>query len=63
MTVGQILEVLPFGNTLALVTLTGAQVIEALNNGVSQVESGAGRFPQIAGFSFTYDPSLPAASG
>ncbi len=61
-TVGQILEVLPFGNTLALVTLTGAQVIEALNNGVSQVESGAGRFPQIAGFSFTYDPSLPAAS-
>lgn len=61
-TVGQILEVLPFGNTLALVTLTGAQVIEALNNGVSQVESGAGRFPQIAGFRFTYDPSLPAAS-
>ncbi|WP_322513700.1 5'-nucleotidase C-terminal domain-containing protein [Chloroflexus sp.] len=60
-TVGQILEVLPFGNTLALVTLTGAQVIEALNNGVSQVESGAGRFPQIAGFRFTYDPSLPAS--
>jgi 5'-nucleotidase len=61
-TVGQILEVLPFGNTLALVTLTGAQVIEALNNGVSQVESGAGRFPQVAGLRFTYDPSLPAAS-
>ncbi|GIV91228.1 MAG: multifunctional 2',3'-cyclic-nucleotide 2'-phosphodiesterase/5'-nucleotidase/3'-nucleotidase [Chloroflexus sp.] len=60
-TVGQILEVLPFGNTLALVTLTGAQVIEALNNGVSQVESGAGRFPQVAGLRFTYDPSLPAA--
>lgn len=60
-TVGQILEVLPFGNTLALVTLTGAQVIEALNNGVSQVESGAGRFPQIAGFRFTYDPALPAS--
>lgn len=61
-TVGQILEVLPFGNTLALVTLTGAQVIEALNNGVSQVESGAGRFPQVAGLRFTYDPSLPASS-
>ncbi|MGQ9526624.1 5'-nucleotidase C-terminal domain-containing protein [Chloroflexus sp.] len=60
-TVGQILEVLPFGNTLALVTLTGAQVIEALNNGVSQVESGAGRFPQVAGIRFTYDPSLPAS--
>ncbi len=61
-TVGQVLEVLPFGNTLALVTLTGAQVIEALNNGVSQVESGAGRFPQVAGLRFTYDPSLPVAS-
>ncbi len=61
-TVGQILEVLPFGNTLALVTLTGAQVVEALNNGVSQVESGAGRFPQVAGLRFTYDPSLPANS-
>lgn len=61
-TVGQVLEVLPFGNTLAVATITGAQVKEALENGVSQIESGAGRFPQIAGFSFTYDPSLPVGS-
>ncbi len=61
-TVGQVLEVLPFGNTLATVDITGAQVREAVDNGVSQIESGAGRFPQIAGFSFTYDPALPAGS-
>lgn len=61
-TVGDVLTVLPFGNTLALTTITGAQLKDALENGVSQVESGAGRFPQIAGFSFTYDPALPAKS-
>ncbi|WP_129629608.1 bifunctional metallophosphatase/5'-nucleotidase [Candidatus Oscillochloris fontis] len=59
---GQVLEVLPFGNTLATVDLSGAHVWAALENGVSQVESGAGRFPQIAGFSFTYNPALPVGS-
>ncbi len=58
-TVGNVLEVLPFGNTLALTTITGAQLRDALENGVSQVETGAGRFPQIAGFRFAFDPSLP----
>ncbi|RRR73877.1 MAG: multifunctional 2',3'-cyclic-nucleotide 2'-phosphodiesterase/5'-nucleotidase/3'-nucleotidase [Candidatus Viridilinea halotolerans] len=61
-TVGQVLEVLPFGNTLALVTISGAQLKEALENGVSQVETGAGRFPQIAGFRFAFNPALPAGS-
>ncbi|PDW02774.1 5'-nucleotidase C-terminal domain-containing protein [Candidatus Viridilinea mediisalina] len=61
-TVGQVLEVLPFGNTLSLVTLSGAQIKEALENGVSQVETGAGRFPQIAGFRFSFDPSQPVGS-
>jgi len=61
-TVGQVLEVLPFGNTLAVTTITGAQLRAALENGVSQVESGGGRFPQIAGFRFTYDPAQPAGS-
>lgn len=52
--VKNVLEVLPFGNTLALVTLTGAQVLAALENGVSQVESNAGRFPQVAGLRFLW---------
>lgn len=50
-TVGSVITVLPFGNTLATVDLTGAQVIAALENGVSQVP-GAGRFPQVAGLRF-----------
>ena len=59
-TVGQVLEVLPFGNTLALTTISGADLKLALENGVSQVETGAGRFPQIAGFRFAFDPAQPA---
>ncbi len=59
-TVGEVLEVLPFGNTIARVDITGAQLKTALENGVSQVESAAGRFPQIAGMRFTWARNLPA---
>ncbi|HEU5089508.1 MAG TPA: 5'-nucleotidase C-terminal domain-containing protein, partial [Roseiflexaceae bacterium] len=59
-TVGNVLEVLPFGNTIALVTLTGANVIAALENGVSQVESNAGRFPQVSGLRFFWNKHAPA---
>lgn len=59
---GQVLDVLPFGNTLALVTLTGVQLLAALENGVSQIELGAGRFPQVAGLRFTFTPNYPGNS-
>ena len=52
-TMGEVLTVLPFQNTLSTFQVTGAQVIAALENGVSQVEEGAGRFPQVAGMTFT----------
>jgi 5'-nucleotidase/UDP-sugar diphosphatase len=59
-TMGEVLTVLPFQNTLATFELTGADVIAALENGVSQVESGGGRFPQVAGLKFSYDPTKDA---
>jgi 5'-nucleotidase/UDP-sugar diphosphatase len=37
-------------------------VIAALENGVSQVEEGAGRFPQVSGMRFTWDPSAEPGS-
>lgn len=55
-----ILGILPFGNTVISLRLTGDQLKAALENGVSQVEKGAGRFPQVSGLSFTYDPTRPA---
>lgn len=55
-TQGEILTVLPFQNTLATFNLTGEGVIAALENGVSQVEEGAGRFLQVAGLTYAWDP-------
>ncbi|MGK2229385.1 MAG: 5'-nucleotidase/UDP-sugar diphosphatase [Devosia sp.] len=52
-TMGEVVTVLPFSNTLATVQISGADVIEALENGVSDVENGAGRFPQVAGLKYT----------
>ncbi|MEC3862471.1 bifunctional metallophosphatase/5'-nucleotidase [Mesobacterium sp. TK19101] len=52
-TMGEVLTVLPFQNTLSTFQVTGQTIIDALENGVSQIEEGAGRFPQVAGISFT----------
>lgn len=60
---GEILTVLPFQNTLATFEVTGADVIAALENGVSQVEEVQGRFPQVAGLQYTWDASKPANEG
>ena len=58
-TVGEVITVLPFSNTLATVQVSGADVIEALENGVSDVENGAGRFAQVAGLKYSYSLSKP----
>ncbi|MBD3233302.1 MAG: hypothetical protein GF315_06215 [candidate division Zixibacteria bacterium] len=53
----EIYETLPFENTLDMVALTGEQLMDALNNGVSKVGtgSGTGRFPHVAGIRYAYD--------
>ncbi|MFZ1814558.1 MAG: 5'-nucleotidase C-terminal domain-containing protein [Rhizobiaceae bacterium] len=55
-----ILSELPFGNKTLMLELSGADVKEALENGVSQIEKGAGRFPQVSGLTFTVDQTKPA---
>ncbi|MGR3572400.1 bifunctional metallophosphatase/5'-nucleotidase [Brevirhabdus sp.] len=62
-TMGEVLTVLPFQNTLSTFEITGQGVLDALENGVSQVEEVAGRFPQVAGLKFTWDPAKPANEG
>lgn len=59
-TMGEVLTVLPFQNTLSTFQVTGETIIAALENGVSQVEEGAGRFPQVAGITFAFDAAKPA---
>ncbi|MGG7568086.1 bifunctional metallophosphatase/5'-nucleotidase [Rhodovulum sp. DZ06] len=61
-TMGEVLTVLPFQNTLATFKLSGAGVLAALENGASQMEEGAGRFAQVAGLKFTIDPSAEAGA-
>ncbi len=57
-----VLTELPFGNKTVLTELPGSQILAALENGVSQVEKGAGRFPQVSGMTFAFDPTAPAGS-
>jgi len=61
-TVKDIYSVLPFDNYLVAIKLTGKQIREALEHGVSGLEEGAGRFPQVSGLSFTYSRRAPAGS-
>jgi 5'-nucleotidase len=61
-TMGEVLTVLPFQNTLATFVLSGEAVVAALENGLSQVEEGAGRFPQVAGLRYVWDPKAEPGS-
>ncbi len=59
-TMGEVLTVLPFQNTIATFQLKGSDVIAALENGLSEVEDVAGRFPQVAGMKYTWTRAKPA---
>jgi 2',3'-cyclic-nucleotide 2'-phosphodiesterase (5'-nucleotidase family) len=57
LTLRDLLIELPFGNINVMVEVPGSSLLAALENGVSQVEGKAGRFPQVSGMSFSYDIS------
>lgn len=59
-TMGEIRTVLPFDNTLVAITLTGQELYEALENSVSQYPEHDGRFLQVSGVKFKFDPNQPA---
>jgi 5'-nucleotidase / UDP-sugar diphosphatase len=62
-TLGDILTVLPFQNTIATMKLSGADIAAALEAGVSGVEEGRGGFPQVAGLRFSYDRQIAPHAG
>ncbi|GAA4174810.1 5'-nucleotidase C-terminal domain-containing protein [Shinella granuli] len=59
---GEVLSVLPFQNTVATFQLKGSDLLAALENGLGQIEEGAGRFPQVSGMKYSFDKSKPAGS-
>ena len=62
-TMGEVLTVLPFQNLLSNFDLKGADIVASLELAVSQVEEGKGRFPQVAGLRYAYDPAKAPNEG
>lgn len=62
-TMGKVLTVLPFQNTLSTFQVSGQTIIDALENGVSQVEEVEGRFPQMADLKYSWDIKVAAGEG
>ena len=61
-TLGDVLNVLPFGNLVSTLSLSGQDLQAALENGVSRIEGGEGRFPQVSGLRYKMDITQPAGS-
>ncbi|MBM3554910.1 MAG: hypothetical protein FJX47_05095 [Alphaproteobacteria bacterium] len=57
---GDILTALPFQNAISTLSLTGADLREAIEHGLSAIEQGHGRFPQVAGLRYVFSPRHPA---
>lgn len=58
-TMGELRTVMPFGNTLFVLDVTGQQLKDGLENGISGAKLAdlPGKFPQIAGMKFKWDPN------
>jgi len=52
----------PFEDPCVVIQTTGAAIIAALENGVSTYPALEGRFPQVSGIVFSFDPSKPPGS-
>ncbi len=61
-TKGDVLQVLPFGNTVRVIELSGADVIAAIENGIATYPEPLGAFPHIAGMTVTFDATQEAGS-
>lgn len=58
-TMGDVLTVLPFQNSIATFQMKGSDIRAALENGVSKIEELSGRFAQVSGLRYSFDASKP----
>lgn len=58
-TVGEVITVLPFGNTLATMKLTGAEIIEAFETSFRNSPGENGGFLHVSGAKVQFDSSKP----
>ena len=61
-TLGQVITTFPCGNYVVTIEATGQDLIDAMENGLSDDPELKGAFPQIAGMRVVFDPSKPAGS-
>lgn len=57
-----VLTELPFGNKTVVLEVSGADILAALEHGVSGIEDGEGRFPHVSGLTFSFNPNKPAGA-
>ncbi|CAG2163538.1 unnamed protein product [Oppiella nova] len=57
-----LVTIMPMMDPLIVLSATGHQIWRALENGVSQWPRLEGRFPQVAGIKFAFNPSKPAGN-
>ncbi|NLW41478.1 MAG: LysM peptidoglycan-binding domain-containing protein [Tissierellia bacterium] len=55
--IGDILTSFPFTNTLAVIEVTGEEILAALEHGVDLYPEQAGHFPHVSGMTYKFDPN------
>ena len=58
-TVKNIVDSFPFTNTVAVIEVTGAEILEVLEFGVKSYPEESGGFLHVAGMSYKFDPDKP----
>ena len=58
-TIGEVITVLPFGNTLALMNLTGAEIKQTFETSLKDLPLESGGFLHVSGAKVEYDSSKP----
>lgn len=59
---GDIISVLPFGNTTVVIEVTGADIIAALEHGLGAFPNESGGFAQTGGIEFDFNAAAPAGN-
>ncbi len=58
-TFGDIVTAFPFTNTLAVIEVTGTELMAALEHGVDLFPGEAGHFPHVSGMTYKFDAGKP----
>lgn len=61
-TMKDLVSIVPMRDTLVVLEVSGKTLLEVLENSVSGYPKLEGRFPQVSGISFAFDPSKPSGS-